>query len=64
MQKNLSVVWKDRNFHLKGPHRPLNKRIYHECEGGIEKLVLRITIWHHEAGRVVTNGDLEGQIIT
>ena len=37
-------------------------RIYHECEGRIEKSVLRITIWHHKAGRVMTNGDLEGQI--
>ena len=24
-------------------------RIHHECEGGIGKSVLRITIWHHEA---------------
>ena len=25
-----------------------NIRIYHECEGGIEKLVPRITVWLHE----------------
>ena len=30
-------------------------RIYHECEGRIEKSVPRIAIWHHEA-----NGDDEG----
>ena len=23
--------------------------IYHECEGGIEKSVPRIAVWHHEA---------------
>ena len=34
-------------------------RIHHECEDGIEKSV---TDWHHEACRVVTNGDHEGQI--
>ena len=38
-----------------------NIRIYHECEGGIEKSVLKITVWHHEAFPVVTlNGDSEG----
>ena len=37
-------------------------RIYHECEGRIEKFVSRIAIWHHEACRVMTNGDPEGQI--
>ena len=35
-------------------------RICHECE--IEKSVPRITDWHHEACRVMTNGDPEGQI--
>ena len=39
-----------------------NIRIYHECEGRKEKSVLRITIWHREACRVMTNGDLEGSI--
>ena len=34
-----------------------NIRIYHECEGRIEKSVPRITVWHHEACRVNTNGD-------
>ena len=38
-------------------------RIYHECEGRIENSVPRITFWHHEACRVVTNGDPEGRII-
>ena len=37
-------------------------RIYHECEGRIEKSVRRITIWHHEACRVMTKGDPEGRI--
>ena len=32
-------------------------RIHHECEGGIEKSVLRITFLHHEACRLMTNGD-------
>ena len=39
-------------------------RIYHECEGEgvIGKSVLRITVSPHEACRVMTNGDAEGQI--
>ena len=37
-------------------------RIYHEYEGGIEKSVPRITVWHHEACRVMPNGDREGRI--
>ena len=32
------------------------------CEGGIEKYVPRITVWHHEACQVMTNGDPKGQI--
>ena len=39
-----------------------NIRIHHECEGGIEKCVPRITNWHHEACRVITIGDREGRI--
>ena len=35
-------------------------RIFHECEGGIEKSVAQITLWHHEACQVMTNGDHEG----
>ena len=38
-----------------------NISICHECEDGIEKSVPRITDWHHEACRVMTNGDHEGQ---
>ena len=34
----------------------------HEFEVGIEKSVLRITDWHHEACPVMTNGVCEGQI--
>ena len=37
-------------------------RIYHECEGKIEKSVPRIAVWHHKARRVMTNSDPEGQI--
>ena len=37
-------------------------RIYHECKGSIENSVPRITDWHHEACRVMTNGDREGRI--
>ena len=33
-----------------------------ECEGRIEKSIPRITVWHHEACQVMTNGDPEGQI--
>ena len=32
------------------------------CEGGIEKSLPRITTWHHEACRVMTNGNHEGHI--
>ena len=37
-------------------------RIHHECEGGIEKSVPRITVWHQKACRVMTNSDREGWI--
>ena len=37
-------------------------RIYHECEVGREKSVLRITVWHHEVCRVMINNAPEGQI--
>ena len=36
--------------------------IHHECGVGIEKSHLSINDWHHEARRVMTNGDREGQI--
>ena len=36
-----------------------NIRIYYECEGRIEKSIPRITVWHHEAWRVMPNGDPE-----
>ena len=38
-----------------------NKRIYHECDEWIEKIVM-ITIWHLEACGVMTNSDREEQI--
>ena len=37
-------------------------RIHHECEGRIEKSVLWMAKLHHEACRVMTNGDREIQI--
>ena len=37
-------------------------RICHECKGRIEKSVMRIAVWHHEACGVMTNSDPEGQI--
>ena len=37
-------------------------RIYHDCEGGIEKSVLRITDWHHKACGVMTISDRQGRI--
>ena len=40
--------------------RPI--RIFYECEGRIEKSTPRITVWHHEACLVMTNGDPEGWI--
>ena len=41
---------------------PVNIRIYLECEGRIEKSVLRIPFWHHEACRVMTSCDPDGQV--
>ena len=38
------------------------RRIYNECESRLEKSVPRIAVWHHEACRVMTNGDPEGRI--
>ena len=32
-------------------------RIHHECEGWIENPSGRITVWHQEACRVMSNGD-------
>ena len=37
-------------------------RIHHECEGGIEKSVPRITDWHCEACRVMAIDDRKGRI--
>ena len=41
---------------------PQTIKIHHECEGRIEKSVPRFAIWHHEACRVMTNGDPQGRI--
>ena len=32
--------------------------IYERFEGRLEKSIPRITVWHHEACQVMTNGDL------
>ena len=37
-------------------------RIHNEYEDGIEKSVQRVADWHHEACRVMTNGDRERRI--
>ena len=37
-------------------------RIHHEFEGGNEKSAPRITDWHHDTYRGMTNGDREGRI--
>ena len=37
-------------------------RIFHEYEDGIEKYIPKITDWLHDACRVMTNSDREGQI--
>ena len=39
-----------------------NIRTVHEYEVGVEKFILRITIWHYKACRVMTNGDPEAWI--
>ena len=41
-------------LHTLGKVASDNIRIYHECEAGIEKSILRITDWHHKACRVMT----------
>ena len=40
-----------------------NIKTYHECEGEIEKSISRITDWHHEACRVMTNCDSENVFV-
>ena len=40
----------------------IGSQIYHESEGGIEKTIPWIADWHHEACRVMTNGDPQGWI--
>ena len=37
-------------------------RIYHECEGRIDKCVPRITVWHHKACQVMPNVDCKGRL--
>ena len=40
----------------------VNTRIYQEYEGRVDKSVRNITVWHHEAFRVMTNDNPEGRI--
>ena len=40
----------------------VNTRIYHECEGGIDKSVPSITVWSYEVCTVMTTDNPEGQI--
>ena len=55
----ISIVLINKNF----GHKIMNIiRIYHECKGGIEKSVPRITVWHHKACRVMKIVDPEGRI--
>ena len=43
---------------IKGTHVLIKIiRIHHECEGGIEKSVPRITDWHHESCKVMITRD-------
>ena len=39
-----------------------NIRIYQECEGRIDKSVLRITDWNQDACQEMTKGDCDGRI--
>ena len=41
------MLWKNKNI-----------RIYHGCEGYIEKSVPRVTAWYHEACRVVSDCEI------
>ena len=47
-------------FSLYSFERVNNIRICHECEGRIEKSVLRIAVWHHEACMVKSQISLSG----
>ena len=51
-KKNISLI----------THSYVEPRTGTECESRIEKSVPRIAVWHHEACRVMTNGDPEGLI--
>ena len=37
-------------------------RMHHECEGGKEKSVPRITDWHHDSCQVMIYGDHDGRV--
>ena len=39
-------------------------RIYQECDGGIERSMPRITVWHHEACQVVIIGYPSGRFFS
>ena len=52
MGMSFTVNWQNYNY----------IRIHHECEDGIEQSVRKTTSWHHQACRVMINGDREGCI--
>ena len=61
---NIEIFLSSENIGKVYPDNPLSvcRGVLDYDEGGIEKSVLRITGWRHEACRVMTNGDREGQI--
>ena len=44
------------------PKEAFPLRIYHECDGRIEKPNPRIAVWHHRACQEMTNNDPKGRI--
>ena len=70
IRSSLNIIFGICTFYCNGWENIVNSyqqaftciRIHHECEGGMEKSVPRITDWYHKACRVMTIGDREGQI--
>ena len=62
MMHVFSCLGREQWLYLKTETEMNNSRIHHECEGEIEKSDPRITDWHHEACRVMTNGYREERI--
>ena len=51
--------WEHNNNKEPRPMRSNNISIFHECMVWIEKSVMRVTVRHHEACRVMPNSDPE-----